>query len=267
MSRWLKCRTKSQKAKFRCSVLAIPDAGAMQPVSDVELNRMQSGEVKLLRQDRGALPRFAGLDTGDYCHFVCYERMPNGNPHLVWAEEIDVDVALDRITTLIGTLGVAQLVVDKKPQTMLARGLAYRFPQIVALQDFANGSPLQVVDEEHEKKKFRCVKVDRDESLDEMTSDFTDKEHFLRIPDVESDPILAIFATQLKNLRKERTIDAKGRAIDRYLKGVANHFGMALNSAHKAEKIAPASMTFSFTPIGESHIAVRNRWATGVMGG
>lgn len=249
MNRWHGCRTKSQKAKFRCSALAIPDAGAMQPITDVEINKMQSGEVKLLRQDRGSLPRYAGMDAGDMCHFVCYERTRGGDPHLVWAEEIDSDVAFERITTLIGNLGVVQLVPDKKPLTNLARALAYRFPRIVAVQDFMNGSVLKVVDEEHEGKKYRCAKVDRDESLDELTSEFTDRHHFLRIPDLETNPVLETFASHLKNLRKERTIDAKGRAIDTYIKGVPNHFGMALNSARIAELIAPNVMPFEFTPI------------------
>ena len=271
MKRWQKCRTKSLKAKFRCSVLAIPDAGAMQPVSDVEINKMQSGEVKRLRQDRGELPRYAGLDSGDMCHLVVYERLPNGRPHLVWAEEIDSDSAVEHVSTLIGTHGIAQLVIDKKPLTTLARALAYRFPRIVALQDFLNGSALKVVEEAHDpnvknpkaspprgtdtavlKKTYRCVKIDRDESLDEMTSEFAHTDNFLRIPDLESNPVMEIFATHLKNLRKERTLDSKGRAIDTYIKGVPNHFGMALNSARMAELIAPESLPFEYTPAGSS---------------
>jgi hypothetical protein len=268
MKRWGECRTKSQKAKFNCSVLAIPDAGAMQPFSDVELNKMQSGEVKRLRQDRGALPRFAGLDTGDLCHFICYERIPNGAPRLVWAEEIDSDVALERVSTLITKLGVTQMVPDKKPQTILARALAYKFPRIVALQDFAKNAPLQVVEEEHERKKYRCVKVDRNESIDEMASEFTGTDSFLRIPDLDSDPVMAVVATHLKNLRKERTIDAIGRAVDKYLKGVPNHFGMALNSARIAEQLAPANMPFSFTPVSDrAATAAVDRWKSGVLGG
>lgn len=251
MNRWKGCRTKSQKAKFRCSVLAIPDAGAMQPISDVEINRMQSGEVRLLRQDRGELPRFAGVDAGDLYHFACYERLPSGNPHLVYVEELDSDDAVQRISELIRGLGVVSLVGDKKPHTNTMRALAYRFPRIVALQDFTNGSPLKVVEEEHEKKMYRCVKVDRDESLDELTSDIT-SDRFLRIPDIESAEVMATFATHLKGLRKERSIDAKGRAIDTYIKGVPNHFGMALNSARIAELIAPAVQNFSFTPIAPS---------------
>jgi Phage terminase large subunit (GpA) len=249
MSRWSKCRTKGQKAKFRCAVLAIPDAGAMQPISDVELNRMQSGEVKNLSQGRGSLPRYGGLDAGDLCHLVVYERDPSGEPLLVWVEEIDSDVAFERVSTLIGSLGIVSFVADKKPQTILARALAYRFPQVVALQDFLNGSTLKVVEEEHEKKKYRCAKVDRDESLDETTGGFTDAAKFLRIPDLESAPIMATFATHLKNLRKERSMDAKGRAIDTYLKGVPNHCGMALNSARIAEEIAVERLPWEYTPM------------------
>jgi hypothetical protein len=255
MNRWRKCRTKSQKAKFNCSVLAIPDAGAMQPIGDVELNKMQSGELKGLRYSRSELPRFAGIDAGDIYHFAAYERRPNGDPHLIWAEEIDSDVVIERVSTLIGSLGVAQLVADKKPHTNTVRALAYRFPQIVALQDFKDNSPLKVEEEEHAGRKYRCVKIDRDDSLDEMTGDFVG-EHFLRIPDIdkpESDPVLAIFATHCKNLRKERSIDSKGRIVDKYVKGVANHFGMALNSARIAETIAPVYMPFSYEPAGSNH--------------
>jgi hypothetical protein len=260
MRRWEKAsKKKSKLARFRCSVLALPDAGALQPISDVELNRMQSGDVKHLRCGRGEFPRFAGVDAGDTFHFVCYERLPNGQPHLVWVEEIDSDKALERISTLIGVLGIAQLVPDKKPLTTIARGLAYRFPDIVALQDFQNSSPLKVVEEEHERKTYRCVKVDRDESLDETTSDFTDQQNFLRIPDIESDPVLAVFASHLKNLRKERTMDKKGRPLDMYLKGVSNHCGMALNSARIAEEIAPSLLPFSFTPIRRAGTGVLSR--------
>jgi hypothetical protein len=239
---------KTKKAKFNCSMLAIPDAGAMQPFSEEALNKMQSGEVKRLSLGRSGLPRFAGIDAGDTYHFVCYERVPGvSNPHLVYVEQIDSDDAVQRISELIGMLGVVKLVADKKPHTNTVRALAYRFPRIVALQDFLNGSPLKVIEEEHEGKRYECAKVDRDESIDEMASDFT-SEQFLRIPEIESDPALAIFASQLQQLRKERTFDAKKRPVDRYVGKVENHYGMALNSAHIAEQLAPA-MPFSFTSI------------------
>lgn len=248
MARWANCRTKSQKAKFNCSVLALPDAGAMQPFNDTTLGMMQSGEVTHLQRGRGELPRYAGVDAGNECHIIIHERPLSGKPRLVFAAEFDSDKTVDAVSEFIREFGIVSLVMDKKPLTNTARALAYRFPRIVSLQDFTTGSPLKVVDEEHEGKAYRCVKVDRNDSIDEMASEFT-SEKFLRIPYIDrpdSAPVLATVATQLKNLRKDRTLDAKGRTIDTYVKAVANHFGMALNSAYIAEQIAPKWSAFEF---------------------
>lgn len=248
MQRWeLAQRRKSQRAKFDCAELAKPNAGAMQPVTDADLIRMRDDRVVLM-EAYGEFPRYAGMDTGDLCHFYCYERLPNGQPRLVWIEEIDSDHALERGSQLLVNLGVRQFVPDKKPLTTLARAFAYKFPRLVALQDFTDSSEMRVEDEEHEGKTYRCVKVNRDESLDDFTAEIADQRRPLLIPSTEL-PILETFAKHLKNLKKERTIDAKGRAIDKYLKGVANHFGMAGNSARIAEQIAPMVLPFSWTPI------------------
>jgi hypothetical protein len=273
MKRWEKAKKrKSAMAKFRCAELAMPDAGAMQPITDAELGQMESKDVTL-RFQRGEAPRYAGMDLGDLCHFYVFERQL-GRPRLVWLEEIDSDKAEARVAELIANLGIAQLVIDKKPLTTLARAIAYRFPRIVALQDFIDSSEWPaVVDEKHEANTYRCVKVHRDESLDDFTAEIADASRGLLIPAEknltrEHAEVLTVFKTHLKNLRKERTIDAKGRAIDRYLKKVANHFGMAGNSARIAELIAPSVMPFSWTPIHQGAPASnRNRWKKGVMGG
>lgn len=261
MARWEKAKKKkSELAKFRCAVLAIPDAGAMQPITDAELRQMETPGVVLRVAQEG--PVYAGLDTGDLCHFYAFRRV-NGRPRLAWIETIDSDHALERVSTLIGGLGVAQLIVDKKPQTVLARALAYRFPRIVSLQDFRDGSPLAVVEEEHQGHVYRCAKVDRDESLDELTSEITSAAG-LQIPSEESLPAQLVetfteMRTHLKNLRKERTIDAKGRAVDKYVKGVENHYGMAANSARLAELVAPVVMPFEYTPIETRREATRSQ--------
>jgi hypothetical protein len=250
-------RKKSLLAKFRSAILAIPDAGALQPITDAELNKMQRKGLRL-EIGGGERARYAGMDTGDLCHFFCYERTDEGQMRLVWLEEIDSDKAFEEVSQLIFTCGITQLVIDKKPLTTLARALAYQFPQIVALQDFRESSELEVVDEEHlpehttNARKYRCVKVNRDESLDDMTGDVTDAKSGLLIPDIEDYPVLTILADHLKNLRKERTEDKKGRAVDKYVKSVANHFGMALNSARIAELIAPAYLPFDYTPAVEA---------------
>jgi len=255
VDRYEKARKKKSKlAKFKASVLALPDAGALQPFNDVTLGRMQSGQVKRLRRDFGELPRYSGLDTGDTCHFVCYERYPDGEAHLVCLAEIDVDKADSQVWELIGALGVRAHISDKKPHTGLARGLAYRDPRRVFVQDFADNQPLHLVEEDHAGKKYSCAKVDRDDSLDEMCDEFADDLTFLRIPDVESDPLLATFTKHLKNLRKEESRDAKGRIVYKFKRAVENHFGMALNSARIAEQIAPPSLPFerdAHNPFGD----------------
>lgn len=252
MRRWEKAKKKkSQLAKFRCAELAIPDAGAMQPVTDEALGRMQDKSLQFLLA-RGMRPRYAGMDTGDLCHFIAYERDAAGRMQLVWAEEIDSDRAEARATELLLQLGAVSFVCDKKPLTTVARGVAYRAGRIAALQDFAPGSELAVVEESHQGKTYRCVKVNRDESLDDLTSEITNELKPMRMPDIEKYEVLSVVAEHLKNLRKERTEDAKGRLVEKYVRGVANHFGMALNSARLAEEIAPRSTSWS----PETHLTV-----------
>lgn len=252
--RWEKAqKRKSEMAKFDCAERAMPNAGAMQPVSDAELRQMRDPAVGL-RLGRGELPRYAGLDMGDLCHFVCFERLPSGKSRLVWLEEIDSDRVVQRVSQLIGLLGVAQLVIDKHPLTSVARALAYAFPRIAAVQDFVPSSGTEVVDEKHEGKPYRCVKINRDESLDAFTSEITGADRGLLIPDKDQCgraqfAVLQTFEKHLKNLRKERTIDAKGRTIDKYLRGVENHFGLGGNNARVAELIAPQYVPFRFDEI------------------
>lgn len=278
MKRWDKAKKKkSELAKFRCAELAMPDAGAMQPVTDAELNRMR--EQYMMRNDRGTgAARFAGMDAGDLCHLYVFERTPEGRPRVVWLEEIDSDHAENIVSSRIASLGITSLVIDKKPLTNLARAIAYRFPGIVALQDFKQGSTLEVVDEEHVGKKYRCVKIDRNESLDEFTDEITDEARGLIIPDGAGETesvsdVLKDFSEHLKALRKERIVDARGRTIDIYQAKVANHFGMAGNSARLAEMIARVLMPFDFTPVTDRYESFEapsfrpaKRWG-GLIGG
>lgn len=257
MRRWEKAkRKKSQLAKFRCAELALPDAGALQPVTDESLLRMQVKDLRL-ELTRGTRPRFAGMDTGDLCHFIAHERDEHGAPRLVWAEEIDSDVAEDRVVELCLKLGVTSWVCDKKPLTTLARAIAYRLGEMAALQDFTPGSEMQVVDEEHRRHKIRCVKVNRDESLDDFTSEITSELKPLQMPYLERYEVLETVGEHLKNLRKERNEDAKGRLVDQYAKSVANHFGMALNSSFIAEQIAPRRIPW--TPATHQTVSTSNR--------
>jgi hypothetical protein len=243
MDRWEKAkRKKSKKAKFNCAELAIPDAGAMQPITDAELMRMRSRFVMDLAPSGRA--RYAGVDTGDQCHLWVFEEDETGHPILMWLEALDSDNAEAIVGERIVQLGIVSMVIDKKPLTTLARALAYRFPYIVALIDFTDNATLHVVDEEHQKKTYRCVKVDRNESLDEFASAITDESKHLVMADPEFTPDeqterLYEASTHLKNLRKERTMTANGRVIDKFVRNAPNHYGMAGNFALIAKHIAP----------------------------
>jgi len=254
VARYLKVRKKKSKlAKFKASVLALPDAGALQPFNDVALLRMQSGETESFGLRAGERPRYAGLDVGDMCHFVCFERLPNGDPHLVFATEIDSDHVEREVPKLCARLGVVSFVPDKKPHTNTMRAIAYEMGTRVALMDFVDNSILRVVEEEHEGNGhiYRCAKADRDEILEEMCDEFTDDIHYLRTPPVDAAPILELFVTHLKNLSKTEERDGKGRLVHKFRRGVENHFGLALCYAYVAEQIAPLDLPFNFWPLNE----------------
>jgi hypothetical protein len=250
-------KKKSKLARFKRTDLAIADAGANQPFDPTMLAKMQSGEVKRLTLGSSSLPRFCGMDMGDTCHFLSYERLPNGEPHLVYLKEFDVDTVETDAPALFAKLFGAAWVIDKMPQTAKARAIAYRgfmrTPRI-ALMDFPENSALKLDNEEHEGKRYHSVKFDRNQALEEMTDEFTDDSLFLRIPDLESDPLLETFAKHLGNLRTEEDHDAKGRLIHKFLKGVENHFGLALLYAYIAEKMAPPIMPFDFWSIDDPEI-------------
>jgi len=95
-------RRKAWLAKFNCSVLAKPDAGAMMPVTDAEIEQMKRERVVLKLSGETGAPRFAGVDVGDICHFWCHELRParagEDRPRqLVWLEEIDSDNLVERV--------------------------------------------------------------------------------------------------------------------------------------------------------------------------
>lgn len=239
MDQWDKAtKKKSRKAKFNCSTLAKPDGGDMQPITEMVLN-FNRGEHSLC-YFRSANPVFAGVDCGDMAHFAAYERLTDSRKKWIWFEELDSDEMVQRIEELWTKLGITSLVCDSKPLRTEARRIAYAHPRKVWLQDFS-GTELQEETAEHQGKQFQRVTVDRDDSLEEFCDLFLNEAQpimLLPTKGAEYPPILDTVDVHLKNLRKEKILDAKGNTIYRFLKGVANHFGMAMNSATIAEYLS-----------------------------
>lgn len=243
MDYWAEAQTRpSQKAKFRCSVLAAPDAGSMQPITDavLALARTEHYEPALRTYSR---PVVAGVDTGDSVHFAAGELIGD-DFRWIWFEEIDADRMEERLSFLMRALGVAALVCDSKPLRNSARRLAYEFPKKVWLQDFGPDFATEKVDktdDRGERRQYQRVVVNRDESLDGLCDLFSqDGVSRMKLPAATGRhrETLIQVAAHLKNLQKEKHVDARGNTHHSYRRNVANHFGMAMNSAVIAARLA-----------------------------
>jgi hypothetical protein len=241
MARWEKAKLKrSKKAKFNCSALGRPDGGDAQPITDAVLTACRGDYA--MTTARGPLPRFAGVDCGDTAHFACHERLPDGRKRFIYAEEMDSDEMVERINQLWDMLGLAGLVCDSKPLRVEARKIAYAHPREVWLQDFAEGDT-KAEEKEHQGKVFQHLRVSREESLSDLVDLMVPEEGgepqvLLPRKDADSPAILDVIDIHLKNLRKEKTINATGNTVDRFVRTAANHFAMAMNSSLQAEYLA-----------------------------
>jgi hypothetical protein len=244
-----------EMAIFDRSKRAIPNAGAMQPITDVELRRMERDYV--LKLAGTSHPIFFGVDAGNACWFYAEEWLPEGRPRMVWAEKMNSDKWVERTTELIAKLKPRFGVIDKKPLLTDSRKLAYAFPKNVALLDFANGHELTMVEEQLVEEdtiggaqnprgpKYLCVKVDRDLALAKFCSDATHTDRGLLMPS-ERTRTLEMVRDHLKKLQKVVTSNASGNEIHRFIDKVDNHFGMAAASARLARLVAPSINPFAF---------------------
>jgi hypothetical protein len=231
MRRWERsAKSRSRRAKFNCSTLALADAGDLQPITDAVLARCS--EPYAVTAAAGTGPRYGGMDCGDRVHLAVHEVLEDGRKRFVYFEEMDSDGVRERMNALWPQLGLAGLVCDSKPLRTLARGLADDHPGKVWLQDFG-GEELKEDESEHFGRVYQRVVVNRDDSLDELADQFTTDPARVLLPayDSAADPIVGLVRAHLKNLQKEAATDAKGNTVYRYRRTVANHFGMAMNSS------------------------------------
>jgi hypothetical protein len=239
MRKWEKARSRrSRLAKFKCSTLAMPDGGELQPITDAVLQRCR-GEAPM-RLERGDRPRYSGIDTGDSVHYAAHERLPDGRMRYVWFEEIDSDVMVERIEALDEALGVVARVCDAKPLRTEARRLAYAKPHSTWLLDFAgDGEEPKSVSDSHGDQVFQRAVVGRDAALDDLVAQFVAQPPCVVLPtnDGRALAVLDLCDQHLKALAKERKEDARGNTIETFKRNVANHLGLAMLSSTIAEQL------------------------------
>jgi hypothetical protein len=258
---------------FNRSKRALPDAGAMQPITDAEIRRMQRPYSLVIAPQ--ANPVFFGIDMGNACWFWAEEWLPEGRPRLIWAEKINSDHFVERVGALITKIRPRFGITDAHPLLTDARKLAYIFPERVALQNFITGRELTVSTERHivegtigsygstTNPTYQLVTIDRNDALDQFCRDATHPDHGLLLPD-EQTPVMRLVAEHLKKLQREMERDARGNTIARYLADVPNHFGMAACSARLARLVAPSIIPWS----SETHVTVpqQTRRSRGAIG-
>jgi hypothetical protein len=245
-------------AIFDRTVRAIPNAGALQPITDVELRRMERDYVLVC--ERPSNPVFVGGDVGNACWIWFEEWLPEGRPRLVWAEKIHSDRWVERATSLIAKFRPRFGVIDMMPLFSDARKIAYAYPRTIALQQFENGKDPMMVEERivvegtigaaraDEGPTYLCIKGDRNRILGGFVAEAAHPDRGLLIPRERSTTMDAVRA-HLKKLQKEVVSDARGNETHRFFEHVDNHFGMAAASARLARMFATNVGPFIYKPL------------------
>lgn len=231
-NRWQNCEGKPSKiAKFNCSVLARPDGGNMQPITDQVLKRA-IGDFYL--QDSSEKPCYMGIDMGDNAHIAIAER--GKYLRYIWFQEIQVEDLIPVALDLESRYHICNTVIDAMPYKPESKKLVRTLKNSGYIQYF-KGESLKEKEEGEGEKAVKVVTVDRTESLNETADLFVTYPPLALLPKpktVEDEKILHDVYWHLKKLIKEKKVNAKGDITIEYKKKVENHYGMAVNSARIA---------------------------------
>ncbi|HET7437508.1 MAG TPA: phage terminase large subunit family protein [Thermoanaerobaculia bacterium] len=242
-------------AIFNRSVRAMADAGAMQPITEVALKKMERPYT--LRLTRGANEIFFGIDLGKSCWFWAEEWLASEQrSRLVYVERMHSNSWERRTHELIAALQPRFGVSDMMPLFDSSQRLASEYRQTLALLQFENGKDLTLTEQlisddsigsahrnEDFTPKFWLAKVDRNRLLAQWCGEATHPQRGLIIPDEKTPEMLQV-REHLKKLQKVTTKDAKGNEIHRFIDNVDNHYGLAAAAARVARLIAPSVMPF-----------------------
>lgn len=261
-------------AIFNRSVRAMADAGAMQPITDVVLRKMERPYV--LKLTRGEHPIFFGIDLGKSCWFWAEEWIASEmRPKLIYAERMHSSSWEERTRELILELQPRFGVSDMMPLFDSSQRLASEFRQSLALLQFDNGKDLALTEQliaddsvgsahrdEDLTPKFWLAKIDRNRLLDRWCAEATHAQRGLIIPD-ERTPIMNDVREHLKKIQKVADKDARGNEVHYFIDKVDNHLGMAAASAMVARLIAPSVLPFAVTVLPRNSRADSLRIFTG----
>lgn len=212
--------------RFSISVLGWPHAGGQAKVTD-ELLNWAEGEHGFSHTDTDA---FMGIDQGDTLTIVV--GMLSGTRFfIIHLEETEEWGRLDH---LMSQFGVRAAIIDALPNKHSAKSFCSRWPNRAWIQ-YLNANDLRFGNELFENRvNIPTINTDRTSSLDGMierleTGDIVlpnrkrlEGRHLASMED---------FRRHCKNLIAKIEETNTGLFRKRYVTGVENHYGLALNSA------------------------------------
>ena len=232
MAEFHRARKSPQKERFMISRVGNPYGGERQPVTETVLNAC---EARYAMGPLAGIPTGIGIDVGDTKHLVVRGKSPEtGRPRILWAESFE---DWERAATIIKLFGESPFIIDALPYKDSAKKLVQAFPGKGRIQYFKE-TEKETTEGEYEKE-IDVLHVDRTESLDNTTGEFADR--LIEIPSLkfhEGEQLKALeeLRAHLKHLVADMVEDTKGIKRRVYKANVANHYGMAANSARLAEE-------------------------------
>ncbi|NHM25450.1 hypothetical protein G7K71_00145 [Desulfofundulus sp. TPOSR] len=160
---------------------------------------------------------------------------------------------MERVKHLEHAFNAGALVIDALPYKTTSKQVVRSLTRAVGYIQYFKGSDLKEKSEGEGDRTVRVVTVDRDESLDETTDLFATVPPLALLPKPRTpaeEQVLRTVESHLKKLVKEKEKESEDSPA-RYKKNVANHYGMAINSARialwlatgKGLKIGPVEYT------------------------
>jgi len=236
--RYQKAKDKPSKlAKFSCSVLAKPDGGNMQPITDQVLERIKLASGYYFHDSWQETVTGIGIDMGDKAHIAIAAPFGAEGIMPLYFEELDVEDLLEKIQYLETVFNAGALSIDAMPYKTTSKQVVRSLKRAAGYIQYFRGSDVQEKKEGEGDREVRVVTVDRDESLDETTDMFATVPPLALLPKPRTEAEEAVMKTvcqHLKKLVKEKDKESDDDSAAHYKKNVPNHFGMALNSARIA---------------------------------
>ncbi|MGE5581488.1 MAG: hypothetical protein ACM3X9_03030, partial [Bacillota bacterium] len=182
-----------------------------------------------------------GIDMGDQAHVAIVA--PNGQEGIrpLAFYQIDVEDLVALTQALETKYNAGALVIDAMPYKTESKKVVRGLKKAKGFIQYFKGDDLKEGVEGEDDRAVNKVSVDRDGSLDDTTDLFATQPPLALLPKprtTEEEQILKTVKTHLLKLVKEKIGGEDGDPVIRYKKNVPNHFGMALNSARIALRLA-----------------------------